>query len=74
LNHYQGADMQNADLGLVVLDGAGNILGGGQVGAQGPLSVGSREFFDASGSFNTIPFARAASVLVSPVPTYPSSG
>jgi hypothetical protein len=71
LSHYQGADMRNADLGLVVLDGQGNILGGGQVGAQGPLSPGSREFFSATGSFNTIPFTKAQAVLVSPVPSFP---
>ena len=65
--------MQSADLGLVVLDVQGNIVGGGQVAVPGPISVGSREFFNASGSFNTIPIGRAASVLVSPVPSFPPS-
>jgi hypothetical protein len=71
LNHYR-SPMQSADLGIVIVDAGGNILGGGSTGAPGPLSYGAREFFNASGTFSAIPFGKAASVLVSPVPTYPT--
>jgi hypothetical protein len=71
LNHYR-SPLQSADLGIVIVDAGGNILGGGSTGAPGPLSYGAREFFDASGTFSAIPLSKAASVLVSPVPTYPT--
>jgi hypothetical protein len=64
--------MQNADLGIVVLDASGNILGGGATYGAGPISYGSREYFNAFGTFNPITYDRAKSVLVSPVPTYPT--
>jgi hypothetical protein len=62
--------LQGADLGIVVLDSAGNILGGGTGGGGGPLSQGSREFFSSCCSYSKIQLANAASVLISAVPSY----
>jgi hypothetical protein len=64
--------LRSADLGIVVLNAAGDIVGGGSTYASGPVSYGAREFFNSSGSFSAIPMSQAASVLVSPVPTYSS--
>jgi hypothetical protein len=66
-------EMRSADLGIVVLNAAGDIIGGGLTFASGPLSYGAREFFNATSTFSAIPIDQAASALVSPVPTYMST-
>ena len=63
-------ELRNADVGVIILDSAGNVLGGGTGYGRGPLSKGSREFFSSCCTFGDIPFASAASILVSAVPTY----
>ncbi len=71
LNHY-AAPMQSGAIGVIVLDAAGNIIGGGSGYAAGPLSLGAREFVSAQGTFSAIPIANAVSAVVSVVPTYPA--
>jgi hypothetical protein len=63
--------MQSADVGIVLVDAAGTIVGGGTTFVSGPIAHGARQFFSASFIFNTVPAANAASALVSAVPTYP---
>jgi hypothetical protein len=65
--------LQGADLGIIILDAAGNVLGGGTTSGGGPLSQGSREFFSSCCSFGKIPIANAVTVLVSAVPSYDTS-
>lgn len=62
--------MQRADIGVVILDAAGNILGGGSGFAEGPLSQGSREFFSSCCTYGDIPLSKEAGILVSAVPAY----
>jgi hypothetical protein len=71
LNHYPLA-MTSGSIGVVILDSSGSIIGGGAGLAQGPLSLGAREFFSATGTFSALPIGNAASALVSVVPTYPA--
>ncbi len=65
--------LQGADLGIIILDAAGNVLGGGTGSGGGPLSQGAREFFSSCCSYSKIQLANAASVLVSAVPSYDTS-
>ncbi|MDX6388758.1 MAG: hypothetical protein QOD85_2560 [Gaiellaceae bacterium] len=62
--------LQQAELSGVVLDAAGNIIGGasGYGGAQ--LPPAARVFFKLSTGLSPIAYAKAASALVSVVPTY----
>jgi hypothetical protein len=65
--------MQSADVGIVLVDSAGNIAGGGSTSAPGPVQHGAREFFRAASSFGPVPLSRASSALVSAVPRYLST-
>jgi hypothetical protein len=62
--------LQQAELSGVVLDAAGNIIGGasGYGGAQ--LPPAARVFFKLSTGLSPIAYYKAASALVSVVPTY----
>jgi hypothetical protein len=62
--------LQNADVGVIILDASGNVVAGGSGYAQGPLSKGSREFFSSCCSYGDTLVTSAASILVSAVPTY----
>src|SRR5437588_7639419 len=63
--------LQNTALSTVVLDAAGNVIGGGTGFAGASLPPGSREFFKIMlGS--DIPISRAASAMVSAIGTYQS--
>lgn len=62
--------LKGADLGIIILDAAGNVIGGGTGSGGGPLSLGAREFFSSCCSYGKILFANAASVLISAVPSY----
>ena len=62
--------LAQAELDAVVLDAAGNVIGGGHGLASAPLPPSSRMFFKISNGMRAIPIGRAASALVSVVPTY----
>src|SRR5438477_401553 len=62
--------IQFVELSGVVLDAAGNILGGGTGFGVATLPPASRMAMKISGSFDPIPYAKAASAMVSVVPTY----
>ena len=69
LNQRKGPPIQSVDVGIVVLDAGGNILGGFST-QHGSMTFGAREFFYAFTPLGAIRFEKAASALVSPVPTY----
>jgi len=60
----------NAQLSTVVLDAAGNVIGGGSGYAFASLPPAAREFFKIQRGLGAIPMARAASAMVSAVGTY----
>jgi hypothetical protein len=62
--------LQSAELSGVVLDASGNVIGGmsGWGGAQ--LPPAARVFFKLDNGLRPIPFAKAASALVSVIPAY----
>lgn len=61
--------MERSALGTVVLDAAGNILGGESGSAFQSLPPGSRVFFKISG-MRAVDFGRATSAIVSVTPSY----
>ena len=62
------------ELSTVVLDAAGNVLGGGRGFEAATLPPSSRMFFKISMGLRPIPIAKAATALVSVVPTYRKPG
>jgi hypothetical protein len=58
------------ELSTVVLDAAGNVIGGGHGFASAALPPSSRMFFKITNGMRPIPLGKAASALVSVVPTY----
>jgi hypothetical protein len=62
--------LQAAELSLVVLDADGNIIGGGSGYGGAQLPPAARVFFKVDAGMRPIPFYKAASALVSVVPTY----
>ena len=62
--------LSSANLSLVVLDAAGNPIGGGSGYTAAALPSGSRFVFVANTGFAAIPVDRAASVVISSEPTY----
>jgi hypothetical protein len=63
--------MQGGELGTVLLDGEGNIIGGGRGTVQGPVSLGARELSKTFGQLDAVLYANVAEALVSVVPRYP---
>jgi hypothetical protein len=62
--------LQSVALSTVVLDAEGNILGGGFGYGVSSLPPSARVFFKINNGMRPIPYAKAASALVSVVPTY----
>jgi hypothetical protein len=69
-NDHPTRSLAQAELSSVVLDADGNVIGGGNAFASAPLPPSSRMFFKISTGMRAIPMSRAASALVSVVPTY----
>jgi hypothetical protein len=69
-NDSTSRTLQAAELSAVILDAAGNIIGGGSGYGGAQLPPAARVFFKIDGGMRPIPFAKAASALVSVVPTY----
>jgi hypothetical protein len=72
LLNTRNAPMRSGTVGIVILDGEGNIIGGGAGYASGPLAFGAREAFSVTGDFSAIPYQKAAAAAVSVVPAYDS--
>lgn len=62
--------LASANVSLVVVDAAGNPLGGGTGYSFAALPAGSRFVFIAQSGFSSIPIDRAAAVLISSNPSY----
>jgi hypothetical protein len=69
-NDDQAKTIQYVELSGVVFDAGGNILGGGTGFGVGTLPPAARMVLKISGGLSPIPFARAASAMVSVVPHY----
>jgi hypothetical protein len=69
-NDSTSRTLQAAELSCVVLDADGNIIGGGTGFGGGQLPPSARFFFKIDNGMRPIPFYKAASALVSVVPTY----
>jgi hypothetical protein len=66
--------LSRAELSTVVLDAAGNVIGGGHGNAFTAVPPATRLFFKINQGLRAIPIARAATALVSVVPTYDKPG
>jgi hypothetical protein len=66
--------LQNAQLSAVVLDKDGNVVGGGNGGLFFQLPSGTRAVFKLTSGFGAVPTAKAASTVVSVVPTWKQPG
>lgn len=62
--------LQSAELSAVVLDGAGNVIGGATGYGGAALPPAARVFFKIENGMRPIAMSRVASALVSVVPTY----
>jgi hypothetical protein len=69
-NDHPSRTIQAVQLSTVVLDGEGNIIGGGMGYGGAALPPAARMFFKIENGMRPIPFYKAASALVSVVPTY----
>jgi hypothetical protein len=71
LLNQSGLIMQGGELGTVIVDHDGNIIGGARGTVQGPVSLGARELSKTFSQLNAVPYANAGEALVSVVPRYP---
>jgi hypothetical protein len=69
VNDNARSRLQGTELSTVVLDAAGNILGGGKGYSIASLPPGSRQFFVISG-MRAVSFGQATTAIVSVSPTY----
>jgi hypothetical protein len=69
-NDSPSRNLQAAELSTVVLDADGNIIGGGYGYGGAYLPPAARVFFKIDIGMRPIPFNKAASALVSVVPSY----
>ena len=70
INGQPALTLQNAQLSAIVMDEAGNILGGGTGYAFATLPPATREVLKMTGGFRAIPIEHAVSALVSIQPTW----
>ena len=71
INNDPSLTLQTTQYSAVILDSAGNVLGGGGGSTYGALPPGTRMVFRlSSGGFTDIPVEKAASVLISTSPTW----
>lgn len=71
LLNQSGLLLDGGELGTVLIDRDGNIIGGGRGTVQGPVSLGARELSKTFGQLSAVPYANAVEALVSVVPRYP---
>jgi hypothetical protein len=70
LNTVPGMTLTNTRLSIVLLDAAGNPVGGGTGSTYAALPSGSRMVFLATSGFNAVPLDRALTPVVSAESTY----
>jgi hypothetical protein len=73
-NDHPTRTVQAVELSTVVLDAEGNVLGGGYGYGAASLVPAARMFFKISTGMRPIPLYKAATALVSVVPTYKRPG
>jgi hypothetical protein len=71
LLNQSGLQLQGGELGTVLVDADGNIIGGGRGNVQGPMSLGARELSKTFTQMTAVPYDSAAQALISVVPRYP---
>jgi len=71
LLNQSGLQLQGGELGTVLVDAEGNIIGGGRGNVQGPVSLGARELSKTFSQMTAVPYDSAAQALISVVPRYP---
>jgi hypothetical protein len=69
-NNDSRMTLATANLSIVILDAAGNVVGGGTGLSYAPVPPGARILFKAGNGFNAIPIDRAVSALVSTEPSW----
>jgi hypothetical protein len=69
-NDHPSRTLQFVELSAVVFDAAGNIVGGGSSFEAADLPPAARMFLKITDGMRAIPYYKAASALVSVVPTY----
>jgi hypothetical protein len=62
--------LASANLSIVILDAAGNVVGGGTGFSFAPVPPGARILFKAGNGFNAIPIAKAVTALISTDPSW----
>jgi len=70
LNTAQGLTLTGTHLSIVLLDAAGNPVGGGNGSTFAELPSGSRMVFTANGGFDSVPIGSAVTPVVSVEPSY----
>lgn len=70
LNNAQTKILRTARLSIVLLDAAGNPVGGGQGQVSAPIPAGSRFVFSARTGFDATPLDKVLTAVVSPEPSY----
>jgi hypothetical protein len=71
INNDPALLLQSTQYSAVIFDSAGNVLGGGSGSTSGTLPPGTRMVFKLNGGgFRDIPVEKAATVLVSAIPTW----
>ncbi|MFL5953966.1 MAG: hypothetical protein ACJ76I_07645 [Gaiellaceae bacterium] len=70
VNDNSPLTLTSANLSIVILDAAGNPIGGGTGSSGAALPPNSRFVFLAQSGFSAIPLDKAAAVLISVAPTY----
>jgi hypothetical protein len=69
-NDHPSKLMESVELSAVVLDAEGAVIGGGYGFGAGSLPPAARMFFKISNGMRPIPYWKAATALVSTVPSY----
>jgi len=70
INDNPSLTLQRADLSSVLLDAAGNVVGGGNGYAFASLPPGARQFIKLESGFKSVPLSNATSALVSIQPSW----
>ena len=70
MNATPALTLTSARLSIVVLDAAGNVIGGGTGVTFASVPSGARIVFTAQSGFTALPTDKAVSAVVSAEPTY----
>src|SRR5207237_2770257 len=74
VNDHPTDTLTNAQVYVVLLDSAGNVVGGGAGFMLATLPPGTRAYLSASLGFQSVPTEKATTAAISIVPTYKAPG